>query len=78
MKGRRLGPKTIPSENEIEEWHLRQSAKTVPLLKTGTINSVFLFLDGSGVVESIALSTLHRSIEKIRQKYVIYRYFYVD
>jgi len=48
-------------QNVIEMYHLLQSAKTVPLFKSGkvpTINSIFLFFDGSGGVESTAVSCL--------------------
>jgi len=51
---------TFSSENEIEKWHLRQSAKAVPLFNTGEVRTAyFLLSDGSGGVESITVSTLH-------------------
>jgi len=57
--------KTISSENEIEKWYLRQSAKTVALSKPVKYDEQrFFYFDESRGVESIAVSTLYRSIEK--------------
>jgi len=68
---RKSNSSTISSENEIEKW-LWDNQQTVHKNRWSTINSEFSFLDGSGGVETIAVSNLHRSIEKkISQKFVI-------
>jgi len=57
----------ISSEKEIEKWPLRQSAKTVPLSKPVKYDKQrILFLNGSGGVESIAVSTLLKSVFLVR------------
>jgi len=69
---------TISSRNWKVSFETVSKNGTTFQNRWSTINSVFLFLEGSGGVESTAVSTLHRSIEKKnRQKFVIHRSIHI-